>query len=235
MKTVKAENIMHTTKGQHQDTHIASGISERLAKERRKLGMQQKDAAEIADVSRDMWGRYERGVSMPAAVVLAKFASAGADVRFVLDGVSGPGETGREFVTVPKYDVKAAAGDGLAVLGEEQVSEHAFRRDWFERRGLDPKCCAVIDIAGESGRPLLNPGDSVLIHMLEREPKPERLYVLRVHDDLLVKYVTPMPDGTLQCSSENAVFRPFTVTPEQLEAGDVEIIGRVRSSSRDWD
>ncbi|WP_133598678.1 helix-turn-helix domain-containing protein [Tepidicella xavieri] len=58
----------------------------RLSEERKRLGLTQAAAAEICGVSREMWGKYERGAASPGCDVVAKFAAAGADVTYILTG-----------------------------------------------------------------------------------------------------------------------------------------------------
>ena len=43
--------------------------------------------AAACGVSREMWGRYERGVATPSAEVLSRAALQGADVAYALTGV----------------------------------------------------------------------------------------------------------------------------------------------------
>lgn len=61
--------------------------TERLKAERKRLGLNQAGAAEQCGVSREIWGRYERGLAVPGGEVLFSFANAGADVQYILTGV----------------------------------------------------------------------------------------------------------------------------------------------------
>ncbi|MFJ4141440.1 helix-turn-helix domain-containing protein [Pseudomonas sp. NPDC089734] len=61
----------------------------RLKAERARLGLNQASAAHICGVSREIWGRYERGTTVPGGDVLFSFANAGANVQFILTGSSG--------------------------------------------------------------------------------------------------------------------------------------------------
>lgn len=63
-------------------------FGERLKQGRKALGWSQAEAAEIAGVSREYWGRCERGASIPGGEVLAALAQRGVDVRYVLTGES---------------------------------------------------------------------------------------------------------------------------------------------------
>ncbi|WP_218580328.1 helix-turn-helix domain-containing protein [Pseudomonas sp. J380] len=58
----------------------------RMKEERVRLGLKQASAAQLCGVSREIWGRYERGASAPGGDVLFSFAAAGADVQFILTG-----------------------------------------------------------------------------------------------------------------------------------------------------
>jgi transcriptional regulator with XRE-family HTH domain len=57
-----------------------------VAEERKRLGMNQEAAAMACGISREMWGKYERGKAVMGAEVLAKFAATGADVQYILTG-----------------------------------------------------------------------------------------------------------------------------------------------------
>lgn len=50
-----------------------------------RLELSQADAALVTGVTREMWGRYERG-AMPNAEVLLKAMGAGFDVNYILGG-----------------------------------------------------------------------------------------------------------------------------------------------------
>lgn len=68
--------------------NFSSLSASRIKQERARLGLNQASAADLCGVSREIWGRYERGVSVPGGEVLFAFAQAGADVQFILTGSS---------------------------------------------------------------------------------------------------------------------------------------------------
>lgn len=65
---------------------FSSLFGERLKKTRKALGLSQAEVAEVVGVSREYWGRCERGASIPGGEVLAALAERGADVRYILTG-----------------------------------------------------------------------------------------------------------------------------------------------------
>lgn len=60
--------------------------AERIKNERARLSLTQAQAAMLCGVSREMWGKYERGQAVPGGEVLSSFAEAGADVQYILLG-----------------------------------------------------------------------------------------------------------------------------------------------------
>lgn len=61
---------------------------ERLRQERQRLGLSQAQAAEKTGVTREMWGRYERGAVQVNGHVLAQFIEMGASESFLRRGIS---------------------------------------------------------------------------------------------------------------------------------------------------
>ncbi|WP_293222273.1 helix-turn-helix transcriptional regulator [Ottowia sp.] len=73
---------------------FSSLIGERLKETRKALGLNQAEIAEIAGVSREYWGRMERGASAPGGEVLAAIAAAGVDTNYILTGEANQHVTG---------------------------------------------------------------------------------------------------------------------------------------------
>lgn len=61
-------------------------LGSRLRTARKALPRKQDEMAAICGVSREMWGKYERGVAIPGGEVLAKVAATGVDVLYILTG-----------------------------------------------------------------------------------------------------------------------------------------------------
>lgn len=85
---------------------FSSLSAERMKEERVRLGLKQASAAEQCGVSREIWGRYERGAAVPGGEVLFSFAQAGADIQFVLTGCrsSGGGDKDSADIDVPRLE-----------------------------------------------------------------------------------------------------------------------------------
>ena len=59
-----------------------------LKEERKRLRLNQAEIAGKCGVSREIWGRYERGTAVPGGEVLKALADLGADVQYILTGVN---------------------------------------------------------------------------------------------------------------------------------------------------
>lgn len=66
--------------------NFSSLFGGRLAEERKRLGLNQEEAGHACGVSREMWGKYERGRAVMGTEVLSRFGIAGADVLYILTG-----------------------------------------------------------------------------------------------------------------------------------------------------
>lgn len=141
-----------------------------------------------------------------------------------------------EYDEVKVLAIKAGAGNGKSVIESKPIGYLAFRRDVLRDRGLNPARMAWVEIAGDSMLPKLTNGDFVCINEDDCEIKSGKAYVLRVSNDIQVKYLSWLPDGNVEASSENsAVFKPFLIRMADLESGVVKVLGRVRFDNHEWD
>lgn len=66
---------------------LKSDFGNRLKEERKKLGFSsQAEVAEKCGVVKDVWGRYERGTSIPNGETLLAFMNLGADINYLFTG-----------------------------------------------------------------------------------------------------------------------------------------------------
>lgn len=61
-------------------------ISSRLQEERKRLGLTQEALAERLEATKRSVINWEGGAALPGAEMLAKYAAAGADLRYILEG-----------------------------------------------------------------------------------------------------------------------------------------------------
>ncbi|MEO0644151.1 MAG: S24 family peptidase [Pseudomonadota bacterium] len=126
-----------------------------------------------------------------------------------------------DYVDVPRLDIGASAGPGAVPAGEAAFDAFKFSRRWLLEQGLERAQLSAITVEGDSMEPLLNNGDEILVN---RSPRPFRdgVHVVRLGDTLMVKRVASAGAGRFSLLSQNLAYPPVSV-----EAGELEIIGRV--------
>lgn len=127
---------------------------------------------------------------------------------------------------IPRYDARAAAGNGSPfneghMVGKVQISGDLLPPNL--RR--NPAHLALIECMGDSMEPALRDGDYLLVDTSIRNVAAGPIYILRVGDTLLAKRLQPRLDGTVLVISDNPRYPPETVTPS--DAHPLEIVGEV--------
>ena len=131
-----------------------------------------------------------------------------------------------EFVFIPRYNVKVAAGHGYIAEDEKPRFTMAFRKYWIRvHLRTDPKSLSVVKVAGDSMEGILFDGDNVLVDHSRNQPG-NGLYVLRIGEELIVKRTQTLPGNHLLVSSANEAYQPFELNLADETSG-VEIIGKV--------
>lgn len=132
-----------------------------------------------------------------------------------------------DYRWVPVLNVKVSGGMGLEALSEHVVAFNGYRKDWLEKKGLLEAVLSEVTVEGPSMEPVLRDGETVLVNHSANEIRGGDIYVIRINDDLVVKYLQQIPGDRLQVSSENSTaFRPYEISMDELGNG-VDIIGRV--------
>ena len=143
----------------------------------------------------------------------------------VLDTLNRPVDI-EEFVFIPRYNVKVAAGHGYIAEDEKPRFTMAFRKYWIRvHLRTDPKSLSVVKVAGDSMEGILFDGDNVLVDHSRNQPG-NGLYVLRIGEELIVKRTQTLPGNYLLVSSANEAYQPFELNLADETSG-VEIIGKV--------
>lgn len=77
----------------------------RLCSERKRCGLTQAEAANSVGVSREMWGKYERGAK-PGTNVLLRLATQGFDVPYILTGERTPAAALQAHINAAQFTIK---------------------------------------------------------------------------------------------------------------------------------
>jgi phage repressor protein C with HTH and peptisase S24 domain len=134
---------------------------------------------------------------------------------------------GSGFSLIPRYEVRASAGTGLAVLTEDVIDALAFNTEWLRRMGVDPAFAGLVQAFGDSMAPTIPDGALMLVDMRNDQLiRHGCIYVILKDGDLIVKRVDRSPkNGSVELISDNKRYRKQTVTTEELS--EMPIPGRV--------
>lgn len=138
------------------------------------------------------------------------------------------------YIQIRESEVRFAAGNGRTAQFEEIENSvpATYRREWFDKEGINPSMARRFKVHGESMEPLLFDCDTVLVNLAETNVVNGKVYALRYSDELRIKRVYKKLDGGLILHSDNPNFLP---NDEDISPGAVQehinIIGRVRDKS----
>jgi len=132
----------------------------------------------------------------------------------------------KEYVLVPRYNVKVSAGGGSIVESEQVVDHLAFKSAWVRTSmHLNPSDLLLISAIGDSMYPAIREGDLLLVDKSQQSVKDDAIYVLRLNDSLIAKRLQKLYDGSVQIKSDNKAYDPQLVPHDRI--GMLNIIGRV--------
>lgn len=97
------------------DEHM-SNISERLLEERKRLGLNQQQMADLGGVVKRTYCNYEAGEREPMGGFFTAIATAGADVQYILTGIKGMSLATQEPPLTPR---RKALLDNIEHCSEE--------------------------------------------------------------------------------------------------------------------
>jgi phage repressor protein C with HTH and peptisase S24 domain len=128
------------------------------------------------------------------------------------------------YVSVPVYELRAAAGAGAVAVDAEPIYYQIFRESELRAYTGDFAQLFMLEIDGDSNMPTLHTGDRALCDRSQVNPRREGRYVIRIDDVLQVKLISMHPvTKLLTVKSEN----PLYPTYPDLNPEDVAIIARV--------
>lgn len=139
-----------------------------------------------------------------------------------------------DFVMIPEYKIRLAAGPGAEPTPEElsATTKACYRRAWFIKRGLNPKYCIRLRVDGNSMEPLLRDGDCVMICRRVERIVSGKIYAFAYNGDLRIKYLSTKINGDVVVKSENRTdFEDEIIPAEDRE--NLHIIGVVVERSGD--
>lgn len=156
-----------------------------------------------------------------------------------------PPEDVDEFARIPLVDARLAAGGGIENSDSQITDLLAFRRDWLKRLRVDPTNAVLARVTGNSMKPTLADGDTILIDtstaarvVAVRSRPPARgntpIYALRTSDGERVKRLLRPDAETFILLSDNPEEAPEVYSGSALRRLELNIIGQVVWSGHIW-
>ena len=139
----------------------------------------------------------------------------------------------KDFVLIPQYQVLASAGNGCPLYFEELTDavKVPYKRQWFQERHLNPEDCKRFSVHGTSMEPYIWDGDTILVDCAPQRIISGKIYAFMLGDEMRVKRLYPLLNGSLMVKSFNPEVPDETLAPCDLDT--FALIGRVRDRSGD--
>lgn len=134
--------------------------------------------------------------------------------------LSRSGNSGPDWIDVPRLELGVSAGPGALDPGEQAMGALRFSRWWLRQRGLDPALLSTVEVIGDSMEPTLRDGDEILVERVSGQPR-DGVHVVRLEGALLVKRLDTGRPGRLVLISDNRAYPPV-----EIEAAQAQVIGR---------
>lgn len=209
-------------------------IGERLKSERERLGYAQPAFAALADTTKKSQIDYEKDLTQPKAGYLAAIAEVGADVQYIVTGIkkvpsdaeSNVPMSAEGYVSIPKYEVEASAGNGRPIIDEPVVGHFSVTKEWVRNViNAEPGKLAIISVDGDSMEPSLQHGEQVLIDLRRDRFDNDAVYAIQYNGLLRIKRVQILHNGKVVIKSDNDAYEPETLSFDEAE--QLHVIGRV--------
>jgi phage repressor protein C with HTH and peptisase S24 domain len=132
-------------------------------------------------------------------------------------------------VPVQKLAFKVSAGKGELMLDEE-ANHVRFPRTILANAGVAPQNARLMDAFGESMRPTINDGDTLLVDVSPQAMQivEGKIYVFSIGDDAFVKRLRRIGDQVLMISDNREMFPDSSVPKDS----PLRIYGRVKWAGR---
>lgn len=234
-------------------------LASRLTWARLKKGLTQEELAKKAGVSQGSIGHLESGARKSSRKITAIAEALGVNALWLVEGKGSvfSGITEQELldviarpdassitvaypedapdpnvVNIPVSDVKFSAGNGHIAHYDiiEDAGAASYQLAWFQKEGMHPERTKRFRVKGDSMEPFLYNNDTILVNFDETNIVDGKLYAIRYGDELRVKYVHKLLNGSIILRSVNAFYKDEEITPELVNE-HITIIGRVRDKS----
>lgn len=178
-----------------------------------------KALGEALGMSQQNLNAYVNGKATPGANMLKKLSELGADITYILTGVSTKDEVAKKVFKelsnkVSGYDYPIvstlSAGSMIEFFNDEEIEKVAF--SYHKKYG-----CMALRVRGDSMKPTIENGDVVLVDS-DAKIYDGCIVAARLKSgDQLIKRIRFLPHDLIQLDSDNFMYDPITITKEEIE------------------
>ena len=139
------------------------------------------------------------------------------------------GEDGHqdEFLFVDKAEARPSAGGGSLATSASSDGQYAFRLDWVLHKTRDVNSLKIMEVMGRSMESTLHNGDLCLVNQADKDLVEDRVYVVRLDDEIYVKRFSRVPGKYLfRGDNKEFAYQDIEIDPRD-ESRSWEVIGRV--------
>lgn len=223
-------------------------LGERIKEERKKRRWSQADLGAKIGVSQAAISEIERDVPKSSGLVIPIAKAFKVDVSYLTDGkenvtrqmpsnddiiIIGGDRNGeiadpKEYVMIPRYDVRGSCGEGIDVNEVTIVDGMPMPVSWLRAQNLpEAHLLAVIEASGDSMHPTIEDGQTLIVNTIDTEPKSTKIYLICIDGKLFIKRLIYTPTGWIMRSDnpnkEN--YPDFVIEPGKFNSLDIQ--GRV--------
>lgn len=138
----------------------------------------------------------------------------------VADGTTVFNDLGVQFINLYSTYITFKSTDVFE--DSNSILKIPFNKDWLADKKLSINDLICLQNNGDSMQPDLANGDIVLINRAVKHG--DGIFAIRLNDMLRIKRLQWLADSTIRISSNNPLYEPETVNPNQ-DDGQFEIIG----------
>lgn len=222
-------------------------LGERIKEERKKRRWSQADLGVKVGVSQAAISEIERDVPKSSGLVIPIAKAFKVDVNYLTDGKenisrqiadnsdivmiggnSGEVADPKEYVMIPRYDVRGSCGEGIDVNEVTIVDGMPMPVAWLRAQKLpEAHLLAVIEASGYSMQPTIEDGQTLIVNTIDTEPKSTKIYLICIDGKLFIKRLIYTPNGWIMRSDNpnKSNYPDFVIEEEKF--GSIDIQGRV--------
>lgn len=187
--------------------------------------------SEMTGISKNTLFPYLSGKSEPKGSAMRAFTEAGLSADWLLTGKGNmllnkqekPLDDG--YILLPRYDIEAAAGNGMIPDNEKIRDYLSFKESWLKSAGIDKNNALLLRTTGDSMEPTIAHGSTVLLDTSAKNIVDNGIYVFESANMVRIKRFRSKIEG-LEIISDNPIYPAELVKNESLN--NIRIIGRVR-------